>query len=129
MDMSVWTSHFDGARTLWEEIARSEGVSRHDRPISASAARKFADELLLLTTAAELRDQIRRDRKGARSFAEFLHAASDGIHGGELPQPPTLSEEHMPFYLPTFGVKEAIRYYVALGRGDDYKPTSPSLDS
>jgi hypothetical protein len=129
MDMSVWTSHFDGAATLWEEIARSEGISRHERPISASAARKFADELLLLTTAEELRDQIRRDPKGARSFAEFLHAASDGIHSGDLPEPPTLSEEHMPFYLPTFGVKEAIRYFVALGRGDDYKAVSAPLDS
>ena len=127
--MSIWTSHFDTAAFLWEELARAEGISRHNRPISASAARKFADELLLLTTPAEAREQIRRDRKGACSFAEFLHDASDRIHARQLPAPPELVHEHMPFYLPTFGVKEAIRYWVALGRGHDYEAKPPPLDS
>ena len=127
--MSVWTSHFDSAAFLWEQLAEAEGISRHERPISASAARKFADELLLLTTPAEAREQIRRDPKGARSFAEFLHDASDRIRAGQLPQPPELDYEHMPFYLPTFAVKESIRYTIALGRGHEYEPEPPPLES
>jgi hypothetical protein len=126
---SQWTKRFDSATLLWDGAFRAEKMSRHDRPISASAARKFADELLLVTTLQEAREQIRRDPKGARSFAEFLHEASGRIRAGELPQPPTLPDEHMPFYLPTFAVKEAIRYWVALGRGNGYAPKPPPLDS
>ncbi len=85
-----------------------------ERPISASAANKFAEELLLLNTPEAAREQIRRDPKGARSFAEFLHEASDLIRAGQLPPLPTLSDEHMPFYLPTFAVKEAIRHSTRL---------------
>ncbi len=123
--LSIWTEHFDTAAGLWEEAANAENLSRHERPISASAARKFADELLLVPTFQEAREQIRRDPKGARSFAEFLHEASDRIRTGELPEPPILSEEHMPFYLPTFAVKEAIRQWIAIGRGHDYEPKPP----
>lgn len=129
MDASVWTAHFNSAARLWEHAFHIENMSRLDRPISASAARKFADELLLLNSLEEARDQIRRDPKGARSFAEFLHEATDLVAAGKLPESPTLSEEHMPFYLPTFGVKEAIRYSIALARGYDYEPQPPPLDS
>ena len=102
---SRWTKRFDSATLLWEVAFCAEKMSRHDR------------------------EQIRRDPKGARSFAEFLHEASGRIRAGELPQPPTLPDEHMPFYLPTFAVKEAIRYWVALGRGNSYAPKPPPLDS
>src|SRR5438093_1295215 len=111
-DLSAWTEQYDTAAGLWEMLADAEGISRLDRPISASAANKFADELLLLSTPEQAREQIRRDQKGARSFAEFLHEACDLIRAGQLPAPPKLSEEHMPFYLPTFAVKEAIRHSI-----------------
>ena len=129
MDISVWTSHFDSAAFLWETLANAEGISRDDPPISASAARKFADDLLLLTSSTEAREQMRRDPQGARSFASFLHLASNQIHEGELPLPPKIEHEHMPFYLPTFAVKEAIRYWVNRARHREYHPEPPPLDS
>jgi hypothetical protein len=128
-DLSAWTEKLDTAAGLWEMLADAEGICRLDRPISASAANKFAGELLLLSTPEQARAQMRRDPKGARSFADFLHEASDLIRAGDMRQPPTLSEEHMPFYLPTLTVKEAIRHSIALGRGHDYDLEPPSMQS
>lgn len=125
----VWTQRFDSAALLWGKAFRRESMSRHDYPTLESAAHRFADELLLVADFQEAREQIQRDPKGACSFAAFLHEASDRIRAGELLQPPVLSEEHMPFYLPVFGVNELFRYRATLRRGRDYHPEPPPHDS
>src|SRR5438309_6542211 len=127
--LRVWTQRFDSAVLLWEKMFRDEGMSRHDTQISEAAARHFADDLVLLATRREAREQLRRDPKGACSFAAFLHEASDRVRAGELLQPPSLSEDHMPFYLPVFAVNELFRYNDALNNGKPYEPEPPPLHS
>jgi hypothetical protein len=109
-----WTQRFKSATLLWEKTFRGENLSRHDGSRSRRAARRFAGDLLLVADCEEARQQMKRDLDGACAFAAYLHEAADRIASGELPEPPTLSAEHMPFYLPVCAVNDLLRHRAML---------------
>ena len=106
----AWTQRFKSATLLWEKMFRGEGFSRHDGSRSRRAACRFAGDLLLVGSCEEARHQMKRDPDGACAFAAYLHEAADRIASGELPEPPMVSGEHMPFYLPVCAFNDLLRH-------------------